>query len=52
MYLTITNNRPIRQFSKPIVYKIIHIHAIHPEAIYITDAIDFTIKEVKLIMHA
>lgn len=52
MHLTITHNRPIQQFSKPMVYKSIHIHAIHPEVIYLTDAIVFTIKEVKLIMHA
>lgn len=52
MHLTITNNRSIRHISKPMVYKCIHIHAIHPEVTYMTDAIDFTIKEVKLIMHA
>lgn len=34
------------------VYKCIHIHAIQLDVMYVTNAIDFRIKEVQLIMHA
>lgn len=52
MHLTVNNNRPIQQFSKSMVYKCIHIHAIQLDVMYVTNAIDFRIKEVQLIMHA